>query len=139
MTNGTIAFDTLTTSDSKNTGTEKSIDTSYIYNGSAKSWLNYAQNGDTINDSFNISSVSDESTSEFKPVMTNAMANINYSVYGSYAPSYGVSSSLGYSMHQDGTSERAPTTVDYFARTIGANGSGFDSKYNLISLDGDVA
>ena len=139
MANGTIAFDTLTTSDSKNTGTEKSIDTSYIYNGISKSWLNYAQNGDTVNDSFNISSVSDESTSEFKPVMTNAMANINYSVYGSYAPSYGVSSSLGYSMHQDGTSERAPTTVDYFARTVGMNGSGFDSKYNLISLDGDVA
>ena len=30
MANGTIAFDTLTTSDSVNTGTEKSIDTSYI-------------------------------------------------------------------------------------------------------------
>ena len=106
---------------------------------SAKSWLNYAQNGNTILDSFNVSSVSDESTSEFKVVMTNAMANINYSVYGSYAPSYGVSSSLGYSMHQDGTSERAPTTVDYFARTIGANGSGYDSKYNMLSVDGEVA
>ena len=139
MTNGTIAFDTLTTSDSKNTGTEKSIDTSYIYNGISKSWLNYAQNGDTVNDSFNISSVSDESTSEFKPVMTNVMANINYSVHGSYAPNYGVSSSLGFNMHQDGTSERAPTTADYFVRTIGYNGSGYDSKYNLISLDGDVA
>ena len=129
MTNGTIAFDTLTTSDSKNTGTEKSIDTSYIYNGISKSWLNYAQNGDTVNDSFNISSVSDESTSEFKPVMTNVMANINYSVHGSYAPNYGVSSSLGFNMHQDGTSERAPTTADYFVRTIGYNGSGYDSKY----------
>ena len=30
MANGTIAFDTLTTSDSVNTGTEKSIDTSYF-------------------------------------------------------------------------------------------------------------
>ena len=36
MANGTIAFDTLTTSDSVNTGTEKSIDTSYIFNGVAK-------------------------------------------------------------------------------------------------------
>ena len=33
MANGTIAFDTLTTSDSVNTGTEKSIDTSFILNG----------------------------------------------------------------------------------------------------------
>ena len=36
MANGTIAFDTLTTSDSVNTGTEKSIDTSYFFNGVAK-------------------------------------------------------------------------------------------------------
>ena len=84
-------------------------------------------------------SVSDEITSEFKPVMTNVMANINYSVHGSYAPNYGVSSSLGFNMHQDGTSERAPTTADYFVRTIGYNGSGYDSKYNMLSLDGDVA
>ena len=139
MTNGTIAFDTLTTSDTVNTGTEKSIDTSYIYNGISKSWLNYAQNGDTLNDSFNVSSVSDNSTSEITVDMTNVMANINYSVGGSYAPNYGVSSSLGFNMHQDGTSERAPTTADYFVRTIGYNGSGYDSKYNLISLDGDVA
>ena len=39
MANGTIAFDTLTTSDSVNTNTEKSIDTSYIYNGVAKVWF----------------------------------------------------------------------------------------------------
>ena len=36
MANGTIAFDTLTTSDSVNTSTEKSIDTSYLFNGIAK-------------------------------------------------------------------------------------------------------
>ena len=40
MANGTIAFDTLTTSDSVNTGTEKSIDTSYLFNGVAKHWIN---------------------------------------------------------------------------------------------------
>ena len=139
MANGTIAFDTLTTSDTVNTGTEKSIDTSYIYNGISKSWLNYAQNGDTIRDSFNISSVSDNSTSEFKPVMTNVMANINYSVHGSFGPNYGSAASLGFNMHQDGTAERVPTTADYFVRTIGFNGSGFDSKYNMLSLDGDLA
>ena len=44
MANGTIAFDTLTTSDSVNTGTEKSIDTSYLFNGVAKQWINL--NGD---------------------------------------------------------------------------------------------
>ena len=38
MANGTIAFDTLTTSDSVKSGTEKSIDTSYLLNGVAKAW-----------------------------------------------------------------------------------------------------
>ena len=60
MANGTIAFDTLTTSDSVNTGTEKSIDTSYIFNGVVKCWVNF--DGSATNaasrDSFNVSSLS---------------------------------------------------------------------------------
>ena len=113
--------------------------TTNLQQGLAKKWINYAQNGDTIKDSFNVSSVSDESTSEFKVVMTNAMGNINYSVHGSMAPNFGVAAGYGMSMYQDGSSERAPTTVDYFVRTIGSNGSGYDSKYNLLSLHGDLA
>ena len=54
MANGTIAFDTLTTSDSVNTNTEKSIDTSYIYNGVAKHWITLDGSGTvTVLDSFN--------------------------------------------------------------------------------------
>ena len=41
MANGTIAFDTLTTSDSVKSSTEKSIDTSYIFNGVAKAWVTF--------------------------------------------------------------------------------------------------
>ena len=36
MAHGTIAFDTLTTSDQVKTGTEKSVDTSYIFNVDCK-------------------------------------------------------------------------------------------------------
>ena len=39
MANGTIAFDTLSTS-GQITGTAKSLDTDYVVNGSAKSWVN---------------------------------------------------------------------------------------------------
>ena len=59
MANGTIAFDTLTTSDSKNTGTEKSIDTSYIFNGVNKVWFTLGMDA-VQDDSFNCSSVDDE-------------------------------------------------------------------------------
>ena len=33
MAFGNLKFDTLTTSDAKNTSTEKSLDTSYVFNG----------------------------------------------------------------------------------------------------------
>ena len=56
MANGTIAFDTLTTSDSANTNTEKSIDTSYLLNGTAKVWVNINADGAGTADTFNISS-----------------------------------------------------------------------------------
>ena len=78
MANGTIAFDTLTTSDSVNTGTEKSIDTSYIFNGVAKVWQQ-AQGDSTVTDSFNVSSMTDNATGQFITVFTNSMSNAFYS------------------------------------------------------------
>jgi len=78
MANGTIAFDTLTTSDSANTGTEKSIDTSYLFNGVAKVWQQ-AQGDSTITDSFNVSSMTDNATGQFITVFTNSMSNAFYS------------------------------------------------------------
>ena len=78
MANGTIAFDTLTTSDSVNTGTEKSIDTSYLFNGVAKVWQQ-AQGDSTITDSFNVSRMPDNATGQFITVFTNSMSNAFYS------------------------------------------------------------
>ena len=113
--------------------------TTNLQQGLAKSWINYTQNGDTIRDSLNVSSVSDNSTSEFTVVMTNVMANINYSTHGSMAPNFGVATGYGMSMYQDGSAESVPTTASYFIRTVGSNGSGYDSKYNMISVHGDLA
>ena len=83
MANGTIAFDTLTTSDTANTGTEKSIDTSYLFNGVAKSWLNLDGTGTiAIDDSFNCASVTDDGTGDYDPFFTNNMSNTEYSASG---------------------------------------------------------
>ena len=90
MANGTIAFDTLTTSDSKNTGIEKSIDTSYIFNGVAKLWVNL--NGTTVDgtadltgvrNSFATASVVDNGTGDHTINFTNNMSNNTY-VIGSH-------------------------------------------------------
>ena len=83
MANGTIAFDTLTTSDSVNTGTEKSIDTSYIFNGVCKTWLNMNGTGTVASrDSFNSSGITDNGTGEYINNLTNAMANTTYAASG---------------------------------------------------------
>ena len=72
MANGTIAFDTLSTS-GQITGTAKSVDTDYVVNGSVKSWIN--QQNDTIqnntNDSFNVSSAEDTATGHSTFTVTN--------------------------------------------------------------------
>ena len=78
MANGTIAFDTLTTSDSVNTGTEKSIDTSYIYNGVNKVWFTLGTDA-VQDDSFNCSSVDDDGSGDFGIHFTNALSNALYS------------------------------------------------------------
>ena len=79
MANGTIAFDTLTTSDQVNTGTEKSIDTSYIFNGVAKAWAKLNDAGAT-QDSLNISSTTETSTALYTITINNDMSNADYSL-----------------------------------------------------------
>tara|TARA_R100001509_G_scaffold158118_1_gene122908 strand:- start:29 stop:421 length:393 start_codon:yes stop_codon:yes gene_type:complete len=78
MANGTIAFDTLTTSDSVNTNTEKSIDTSYIFNGVSKWWGYKGNDGSSLPDSFNLGSITDIGTGDFRLNFTNVMSNATY-------------------------------------------------------------
>ena len=60
MANGTIAFDTLSTS-GQITGTAKSLDTDYVVSGSAKSWAaGDNSSGSTVTDSLNVASLIDQ-------------------------------------------------------------------------------
>ena len=74
MAHGTIAFDTLTTSDQVETGTEKSIDTSYVFNGGAKAYVNFAGNASPLTNrsSFNVSTLTDHDTGQYTVTLTNA-------------------------------------------------------------------
>ena len=76
MANGTIAFDTLSTS-GQISGTAKSVDTDYVVNGSAKAWMKLIPN--TIKDSLNTSSIDDNGTGDFDQNFTNNFSNNNYS------------------------------------------------------------
>ena len=75
VAHGTIAFDTLTTSDQVRTGTEKSIDTSYLLNGSTKQWVNFNGSGTVaIRLSLNTSSITDSGTGHYGINFTSAMS-----------------------------------------------------------------
>ena len=73
MANGTIAFDTLSTS-GQITGTAKSVDTDYVVNGSAKVWGLYDQTNNVTDSSFATSSITDASTGRFTVAFTNSFS-----------------------------------------------------------------
>jgi hypothetical protein len=61
--------------------TAGSLDTSYVVNGSAKSWIRFNGSGTAaIDDSFNAASLTDHGLGEFSYSYTNSMANANYTI-----------------------------------------------------------
>jgi hypothetical protein len=93
MANGTIAFDTLSTS-GQISGTAKSLDTDYLAYGSAKAWfhiVNGAASTIALGDSFNAansSGITDGGTGIYNFNFGSNMANANYSLtMGSQAAS----------------------------------------------------
>lgn len=75
---GTLTISTLSD------GTNSTSSTNCIQ-GSAKAWCNfdgYTGSGNTINGSFNVSSVTKNGTGDYTLNFTNAMANTNYTYSG---------------------------------------------------------
>lgn len=55
------------------------VETGYVLNGSAKAWVNLEQIGtQSIQDSFNTSSITDNDTGRTTPTWTSAMSNSQY-------------------------------------------------------------
>ena len=135
MANGTIAFDTLTTSDQVNTGTEKSIDTSYIFNGVAKVRYNFEldSSDNAFEGSFNCSSGADNGTGDATVTFTNAMGNQNYTPVSSSADSDICHTQAD---RTDGNTSRATTT---FASRIRDNGGTARDAIAYVALFGDLA
>ena len=72
-----LRVDTITDASSNN-----SIATSILFNGSAKAWNNVTQGTSVIQDSYNISSISDDSTGSYTQNYTSNMSNDLFSVVG---------------------------------------------------------
>jgi len=56
-----------------------SVATGYVVNGSAKAWANTPSDGEAVNDSFNISSLTDVAIGVQRFNLTNSMSSSNYS------------------------------------------------------------
>ena len=149
VAHGTIAFDTLTTSDQVKSGTEKSIDTSYLFNGSMKYWVNYNHLGDAVRDSFNSASKTDHATGDFSIGMTNAMSSSNYST--TFNSTAALANSRGGSFLGHKTANYAACDVQdlitastmrmcsNFGSTGSANGEDMDFSNACIQVSGDLA
>ena len=136
VAHGTIAFDTLTTSDQVNTGTEKSIDTSYIFNGVVKQWSKYNQQTPATADSFNTTSITDAATGKFTTVITNVMSSTDYTTIGtciSVGNYHGATSGPH-------TSDVTITTSTYGLRTASTSNETLrDMDHNSVLVHGDLA
>ena len=134
MANGTIAFDTLTTSDSVNTNTEKSIDTSYIFNGVAKAWINLDGTGTiATNDSFNTGSITDNGTGDYSITITNDMANANYShTHGDYTSDRN-------DVQVSGSAGNAPAAGTIRIQCVQTGNSPDDADQACVTIHGDLA
>ena len=128
MANGTIAFDTLSTS-GQISGTAKSLDTDYVVSGSAKAFHGYGdQAAGTLNassETLNISSYEDTGTGRSRLNISNAM-----SVSSTYAV---IGSTNGYDYSHYGV-----TSTQYESGVVNSGGSYADGVTNTV-IHGDLA
>lgn len=83
--------------------------------GIAKAWVQFVGSTAVVNGSFNVSSVTRNSTGDYTVNMTTAMANINYSAVVSIASQTGFRYAGGVSIFTQTTSAAsvAPTTTTF--------------------------
>ena len=108
----TIKANTLLHSDGSTT-TQPSIPA--LDQRMAKAWVNFNGTGTVaINDSFNVSSITDNATGKFTVVMTNALGNTLYAPVGSASGVVGVLDNTQVTMSDEGN--RTTTQFKVFTR-----------------------
>ena len=138
MANGTIAFDTLSTS-GQISGTAKSVDADYLSTGSAKAWGQF-EHDPVINKGFNTASITDNASGRFTMNYTSNMrAAKAYTISGHNADATDVTTySYGTQPHQDDdvTTSSAEVVTVY----VTSNDSGISDKaFNSFLIHGDLA
>jgi len=133
MANGTIAFDTLSTS-GQITGTAKSVDTDYVVNGSAKSFETHDGDSTTFLESFNMSSITDGDAGICSPVFTNNMTSKNY-----FTAASGGAESTSFSAPRSVRHDTSSSTSTYTYAIVNSSNGLVDRAYTTSCNIGDLA
>jgi len=135
MANGTIAFDTLSTS-GQISGTAVSVDADYLAYGSAKAWISFdAKTTVAVYHSFNHSALTDNGVGNFNNTLSSALTDGNYCFTASAGRSPnagGTNPPIAY-MADDAF---APTATAYRVFLIGTDGTLQDQDRNFQVLHG---
>ena len=109
------------------------VATTYITNGSAKSWINYkGTSTNAIMESLNMSSVTDNGTGDYTMTFSNAMATAEYSITdGTYRSSGSNSPGI--------TGFESPTANNYIHNHWNSGISVSDMFRTYSQVNGDLA
>ena len=136
MANGTIAFDTLSTS-GQISGTAKSVDTDYLASGSAKALCHVSADGATASNTLNISSLDDDGTGDRGINFSSSMGNATYIV--TLTSEDGNSGSLNRICDvSDGTMATGAFDFECVMTNSTTNRTNTDN-INFVSVHGDLA
>ena len=109
----------------------KTVATTNLTNGTTKAWVNFTGSSPfQIEDSFNTSSITDNSTGRYNIAQTNNFANANYGI--SHGCHYETGNGYYHSYHAKST-----TTVEFLF--ISTTGSYTDTRDVSAALHGDLA
>tara|TARA_R100001510_G_C7565038_1_gene143661 strand:- start:28 stop:414 length:387 start_codon:yes stop_codon:yes gene_type:complete len=126
---------TITVTNIKATGETASRSATSV----AAAWCNFNGSGTpAFRDSFNHSSLTDNGTGDFSPVMTNAMANINYAQSASMSRATDADTDSINTNNATGA-DVAPTTTTYRFGALQFGTGGVDVTFVNFAIHGDLA
>jgi len=102
-----------------------SVPTGYVVNGSAKAWANTPSDGEAVNQSFNISSLTDVATGVQRFNLTNSFSTATYSAV--FVPRSNISDCW------------VGTMVASYWETANYNGSAYVDQGIVTTAHGDLA
>jgi len=102
--------------------------------GIAKAWCNYNGSTQTINGSFNISSVTRNGTGSYTFTFSTAMPNANYGASASVSSMPGVSDAMFISTDSNNTVRAAPTTTTFTVTCYRYQASVIDADYVRVAI-----